>query len=87
MEHIQELAPRCMLFAYEVVLLGESRKEMNERLEIWRQAIEGYDFRSSRSKTKYMECNFSKRRSCSSSEMKVGDHIIPKLHDFNIMGP
>nr|ABN08628.1 RNA-directed DNA polymerase (Reverse transcriptase) [Medicago truncatula] len=28
-EHIQELAPRCMLFADDVVLLGESREELN----------------------------------------------------------
>ncbi|KEH29601.1 transmembrane protein, putative [Medicago truncatula] len=32
-EHIQELAPRCMFFAYDVVLLGELREELNGRLE------------------------------------------------------
>ena len=32
-EHIQELAPRCMLFADDVVLLGESSEELNARLE------------------------------------------------------
>jgi len=35
-EHIQELAPRCMFFADDVVLLGESREELNGRLETWR---------------------------------------------------
>jgi len=33
-EHIQELAPRCMLFAVDVVLLGESREELNGRLDL-----------------------------------------------------
>lgn len=33
MEHIEELAPRCMLFVDNIVLLGESREELNERLE------------------------------------------------------
>ncbi|KAH1239249.1 Phospholipid-transporting ATPase 3 [Glycine max] len=29
-EQIQEIAPRCMLFADDIVLLGESREELNE---------------------------------------------------------
>jgi len=44
----------------------------------WRQALEAYGFRLSRSKTEYMECKFSKRRSVSSVEVKVRDHIIPQ---------
>jgi len=86
-EHIQELAPRCMLFADDVVLLGESREELNGRLETWRQALEGYGFRLSRSKTKYMECNFNKRRSMSTLKVKVGIISYPKLHGLNILGP
>jgi len=72
MEHIQELAPRCMLFADDVVLFGESRVKVNGR-----QALEAYGFRLSRSKTEYMECNFSGRRSRSTLEVKGGDHMIP----------
>jgi len=52
----------------------ESREELNGRLYTWRQV---YGFRLSRIKTEYMECNFSKRRSCSILKAKVGDHIIP----------
>jgi len=85
-EHIQELAPRCMLFADDVVLLGESREELNGRLETWRQALEAYGFRLSRSKTEYMECNFSRRRSRSTLEVKVGDHIIPQVTRFKYLG-
>jgi hypothetical protein len=33
MEHIQELALRCMLFAVHIVLLGESGEELKGRLE------------------------------------------------------
>jgi len=32
--HIQYLAPRCIHFADDVLLLRESREELNERLEI-----------------------------------------------------
>jgi len=33
-----------MLFADDVVLLRESREEVNSRLETWRQALEAYGF-------------------------------------------
>jgi len=84
-QHIQELAPRCILFADDVVLLGESREELNGRLETWKQALEVYGFRLSRSKREYMECNFSKRRSMSTLEVKVGDHIIPQVTRFKYL--
>ena len=85
-EHIQKLAPRCMFFADDVVLLGELRKELNGRLEIWRQTLEPYGFHLSRSKTECMECNFSKRRSSSTLEVKVEDHIIPQVTWFKYLG-
>jgi len=40
----------------------------------------------SRSKTDYMECKFSNRRSVSSVEVKVGDHIIPQVTHFKYLG-
>jgi len=33
-----------------------------------------------------MECNFSKRRSVSSVEVKVGDHIISQVTRFKYLG-
>lgn len=35
-EEIQELAPRCMLFADDIVLLGELNEDLNEKLKTWR---------------------------------------------------
>ncbi|RZB42710.1 26S proteasome regulatory subunit 6A-like [Glycine soja] len=85
-EQIQEIAPRCMLFADDIVLLGESREELNERLKTWRRALETHDFRLSRSKSEYMECKFNKRRRVSNSEVKIGDHIIPQVTRFKYLG-
>lgn len=55
MEHIQKLAPRCMLFANNIVLLGELEEDLNERFKTWRRVLETQGFRISRSKTEYME--------------------------------
>ncbi|KAL5168243.1 LINE-1 retrotransposable element ORF2 protein [Glycine soja] len=60
-EQIQEIAPRCMLFADDIVLLGESREELNERLKTWRRALETHGFRLSRSKSEYMEWDVNHR--------------------------
>ncbi|KAL5181119.1 LINE-1 retrotransposable element ORF2 protein [Glycine soja] len=55
----------------DIVLLGESREELNERLETWRRALETHGFRLSRSKSEYMECKFNKRRRVSNSEVPI----------------
>ncbi|KAL5188110.1 hypothetical protein HKD37_05G013655 [Glycine soja] len=77
-EQIQEIAPRCMLFADDIVLLGESREELNER-NTWlspKQKQIGV----------YMECKFNKRRRVSNSKVKIGDHIIPQVTRFKYLG-
>ena len=43
-----------MLFADDIVLVDETRAEVNTKLELWRQTLEYRDFRLSRAKTKYM---------------------------------
>jgi hypothetical protein len=48
-----------MLFADDVVLIDESRIEVNQKLELWRQTLESKGFRLSRTKTEYMMCQFS----------------------------
>ncbi|KAH1241290.1 putative PKHD-type hydroxylase [Glycine max] len=70
----------------DIVLLGESREELNERLETWRRALETHGFRLSRSKSEYMECKFNKSRRVSNSEVKIGDHIIPQVTRFKYLG-
>lgn len=50
-EDNQEKSLRCVLFTYDIVIFGESREGLNGRLVIWRQTLETYGFRLSRSKT------------------------------------
>ena len=55
---IQGDIPWCMLFADDVVLVDESRTWVNQKLELWRETLESKGFRLSRTKTKYMRCDF-----------------------------
>ncbi|XP_070055453.1 secreted RxLR effector protein 78-like [Nicotiana tomentosiformis] len=57
--HIQGDVPWCMLFTADIVLIDESRISVDERLEVWRQALESKGFKLSRMKTEYLECKFS----------------------------
>ena len=60
---IQGEIPWCMLFADDVVLIDESRIEVDRQLELWRQTLKSKRFRLSRTKTEYMKCGFSGVRS------------------------
>ncbi|XP_076929860.1 uncharacterized protein LOC143594426, partial [Bidens hawaiensis] len=56
---IQEIIPCCVIFADDIVLVVESKKDQNMRLGEWRVAIERKGLRISRSKTEYLHCDFS----------------------------
>ena len=47
--------PWCMLFAHNIVLVGESREEINKKLELWRKALEAHDFPIIRNKAEWSE--------------------------------
>lgn len=53
-ENIQRQAPWDMLFADDVVICAETRQEVEERLEVWRRALEDRGMKVSRQKTEYM---------------------------------
>ena len=53
-ESIQKEIPKCMFFADDIVILGDSKDEINWKLELWRTTLESKGFRISRSKTKYI---------------------------------
>ena len=55
---IQDEIPWCMLFADDIVLLDETRANVNAKLEL----VEYRGFRLSRTKIEYIECKFSKQR-------------------------
>ena len=73
-EHIQEAALRCMLFANDIVLVGDSKCEVNVTLERWRQALEIYRFCISRSKVEFMVCKFGGREGDPIDIVKLGVH-------------
>ena len=49
--HKQDDVPWCMLSADDIVLVGETKVEINAKLELWREALESKGLKISRNKT------------------------------------
>ena len=73
---IQEEIPKCMLFADDIVLLGDSKRDINQKLELWRMTLELKGFRLSRGKTEYMHCCFDDTRIHKGIEIRLGNQTI-----------
>jgi Reverse transcriptase (RNA-dependent DNA polymerase). len=83
---IQDGVPWCMLFADDIVLVDETKSGLNAKLEVWRETLETKGFKISRTKTEYMECNFSNRRSTSGDVVKLEGQELPKSANFRYLG-
>ena len=55
-----------MLFTDDIVLVVETKVEVNAKLELWREALESKGLKS-RNKTEYMECYFSRNKGMNES--------------------
>lgn len=51
-----------MLFVNDIILVDETNVVVNAKLELCRQILESLGFRLSRSKTEFVGCKFSKRK-------------------------
>ncbi|XP_019259417.1 PREDICTED: uncharacterized protein LOC109237550 [Nicotiana attenuata] len=84
--HIQWEVPWCMLLADDIVLIDETRRDVNERLEVWRHALESKGFRLSRTKTEYLECKFGAEPTEVGMEVRLDSQVIPKRDSFKYLG-
>nr|XP_016463846.1 PREDICTED: uncharacterized protein LOC107786862 [Nicotiana tabacum] len=83
--HIQEDVPWCMLFTDDIVLIDESRTDVNERLEVWIQALESKGFKLSRTKTKYLECKFNAEQREVGVNVRLESQVIPSRNSFKYL--
>ncbi|KAH0435157.1 hypothetical protein IEQ34_026682 [Dendrobium chrysotoxum] len=74
-----------MLFADDILLVDKTKEGVEGKLEVWRSTLESKGFRLSRSKTEYMECNFSSNRP-SKGIVTLGDRVINKSTRFRYLG-
>ena len=83
---IQEMVPWCMLFADDIVLIAESKQEVNTRLEEWRASLESKGLKISRSKTEYLCCNFGGVISDEDVQIAIEGQEVPQATKFKYLG-
>jgi hypothetical protein len=68
-----------------VVFVDESRTEVDQTLELWRRTLEAKGFRLSRSKTEYMNCDFSATTQ-EEGDVRLDGQVVPKKDTFRYLG-
>ena len=67
-------------------MVAETKEEANSKLEEWREALEGKGLRISRTKTKYLRCNFSGTKSIGELEVTIGGEVVACTVQVQIFG-
>lgn len=83
---IQDDVPWCMLFADDIVIVTETKEEVNMKLEQWRATLETRGLRVSRSKTEYVWCNFSSEPNEEGLDVRIGGQLLEPKDNFRYLG-
>ena len=81
-DEVRREPPLTMLFADDVVICEETRKEVERRIESWRYASERRGIKVSWSKTKYLCINGGNDKEI----VKMEDKKVPKVKEFKYLG-
>ncbi|GKA40650.1 retrovirus-related pol polyprotein LINE-1 [Tanacetum coccineum] len=86
-QEIQESIPWCMIFTDDIVLIAESAKELNNKIERWREALEDNGLRVSKEKTEYLRCDFGRYEVVHQEvDVRIGDRILQPKESFRYLG-
>ena len=80
---VREDPPWCMYYADDVVLVAESREELEEKLERWRYSLESRGLRVSREKTVYMTNGLDEDQQAT---IQLGNVNIRRVNEFRYLG-
>ncbi|KAE8675269.1 HAD-superfamily hydrolase, subfamily IG, 5'-nucleotidase isoform 2 [Hibiscus syriacus] len=78
--------PWCMLFADDIVLVAETKSELNSRLATWKTTLEEKGLRINIEKTEYLCSNFSRNQNDEDVEVCIEGHVLPSKDCFKYLG-
>ena len=74
-----------MLFADDMVIVGETVKEVNEMLERVREALESKGLKINRDKTEYLDCRWKGHNSVG-GEVMIENKELRKVSSYKYLG-
>ena len=80
-DEVRREPPCTMLFADNIVICEETRKEIERRLESWKYALERRGMKVSRSKTEYLCINGGN----DDETVKMEDAKVPRVKEFKYL--
>ena len=81
-DEVRREPPWTMLFADDIVICEETRKEVERRLEFWKYALERRGIKVSRSKTEYLCINEGN----DDETVKTENTKVPRVKEFKYFG-
>ena len=81
-DEVRREPPWTMLFADDIVICEKTRKEVEQRQEFWKYALERRGMKASRSKTEYLFINGGNDK----ATVKMEDTKVPRVKEFKYLG-
>ena len=83
---IWETVPWCMIFADDILLVVETKEEVSNELDEWREALEGKGLRISHTKTEYLCSDFSGTQPVGESEVSIEETVVKSTTKYKYLG-
>ena len=68
------------------MLVVETREEVSNKLDKWRETLKGKGLRISRTKTEFLECDFSGTSPVGETEVSIDDTVVKSTTRYKYLG-
>ena len=75
-----------MLSADDIMLATKIKEEISNKLDEWREVLEGKGMRISRMKTEYLRCDFSGKSPTDEPEVSIGEDVVTSTTKYRYLG-
>ncbi|XP_057518456.1 uncharacterized protein LOC130799374 [Amaranthus tricolor] len=75
-----------MIFDDDILLITETRDEVSNKLDEWREDLEGKRLHNSRTKIEYLRCDFSGTSPVNEPEVSIDETVVKSTTKYKYLG-